>query len=42
MIVVANDAIDGGLFCSNNAFDLDDEGTPAVITGALRCEFTDE
>lgn len=42
MIVVANDAIDGGLFCSNNAFDLDDEGTPSVITGAVRCEFTDE
>jgi hypothetical protein len=42
MIVVANDMIDGGLFCSNNMFDLDDEGTPSVINGALHCKFTDE
>jgi hypothetical protein len=40
-IVVSTDTIAGGLFCSNNAFDLDDEGTPSVITGAIRCEFGD-
>ena len=39
MITVSSDMISGGLFCVNNAFDLDDEGTPSVITGAIRCEF---
>jgi hypothetical protein len=38
-IVVSSDSIAGGLFCSGNAFDLDDEGTPPVVTGAIRCEF---
>lgn len=38
-IVVANDRISGGLFCAGNAFDLDDEGTSSVITGAVRCKF---
>jgi hypothetical protein len=42
VIVVSTDTIDGGLFCSNNAFDIDDEGTPSVITGQLHCEFTDD
>ena len=42
MISVVSNTIAGGLFCSNNAFDLHDEGSPSVITGALRCEFTDE
>ena len=42
MIVVANDMINGGLFCSNNKFDLDNEGTPSIINGALHCEFADE
>lgn len=44
-IAVANDTIAGGLFCSNNAFDLDDEldrgGAPPVVTGAIRCKFLD-
>jgi hypothetical protein len=42
MIVVSSDTISGALLCVNNVFDLDDEGTPSVITGAIRCEFTDE
>jgi len=44
-IAVATDTIAGGLFCSNNAFDLDDEhdrgGTLPVVTGVIRCEFGD-
>jgi hypothetical protein len=44
-IVVANDTIAGGLFCSNNAFDLDDEhdtgGAPPIVTGPIRCKFAD-
>ena len=44
-IVVASDTIAGGLFCNNNAFDLDDEhmmgGVPPVVTGPIRCEFGD-
>ena len=42
MIVVSTDTISGGLFCTNNEFDLDDEGTPSVIAGAVRCDFSDE
>ena len=42
LIVVSNDVIDGSLLCSNNAFDLDDEGTPSVITGVVSCDFDDE
>ena len=38
-IVVASDVIAGGLFCANNAFALDDEGSTNAITGAIRCEF---
>jgi hypothetical protein len=38
-IAVAFNTIAGGLFCTNNAFDLDDEGTPSVVTGAVTCEF---
>jgi hypothetical protein len=38
-IAVASNRIAGVLFCSNNAFKLDDEGFPSVVTGALRCEF---
>ena len=41
-IAVATNAIYGGLFCSDNAFDLEDEGSPSVVTGPTRCEFTDE
>ena len=42
-IVVSVDTIDGGLFCSNNAFDLDDEGRTrsVLVTGAMRCKFAD-
>jgi hypothetical protein len=40
-IAVASNRIAGGLFCSNNAFDLDNEGLSNVITGAIRCEFGD-
>jgi hypothetical protein len=40
-IAVASNRIAGGLFCSNNAFDLDNEGLSNVITGAIRCKFGD-
>jgi hypothetical protein len=42
MIAVATNAIAGGLFCSNNIFDLDDEGSPSTITGPVRCAFEQE
>ena len=42
-IAVAGDTISGGLFCSNDAFDLEDEhdvgAPPSVITGKVTCEF---
>jgi hypothetical protein len=38
---VASNTIAGGLFCSNNLFDLEDEGSPSIITGAVTCDFTD-
>ena len=40
-IAVASNSIAGGLFCSKNAFDLDNEGLSNVITGAIRCKFGD-
>jgi len=40
LIAVAANTISGGLVCSNNAFDLEDEGSPSTITGAIRCKFT--
>jgi hypothetical protein len=40
-ITVSSDVIVGGLFCVNNVSDLDDEGTPSVIIGAIRCKFGD-
>jgi hypothetical protein len=40
-IAVASNTIAGGLFCSNNSFDLEDEGSPSIITGKVRCDFTD-
>ena len=40
-IAVASNTIAGGLFCSNNAFDLDNEGLSNVVTGAIRCKFGD-
>lgn len=38
-IAVSNNTISGALVCSNNAFDLEDEGSPSIITGAVRCNF---
>lgn len=40
-IAVAFNTIKGGLFCSNNKFNLDDEGGPSVVTGPVRCKFGD-
>ncbi len=38
-IAVVGNTIAGGLFCLNNAFKLEDEGHPSVVTGAITCEF---
>jgi hypothetical protein len=38
-IVVAGNAIGGGLFCKSNATDLDNEGNPSVVTGRVTCQF---
>lgn len=38
-IVVADDAIMGGLFCAGNASDLEDEDTPSDIKGPVHCKF---
>ena len=38
-IAVAGNTIAGGLFCANNAFDLEDEGMTNVVTGPIRCKF---
>jgi hypothetical protein len=38
-IAVAGNTIKGGLFCSQNTADLEDEGNPSVVTGPLRCTF---
>jgi len=40
-MAVATDTISGSLLCANNAFKIDDEGSPITVTGALRCSFTD-
>jgi hypothetical protein len=40
-IAVATNRIAGALICSNNKFDLEDEGSPSLITGAVRCKFGD-
>jgi hypothetical protein len=40
-IAVGGNTIKGGLFCSENASDLDDEGNPSVVTGPIRCKFGD-
>ena len=39
LIAIGANTISGGLFCSNNASDLEDEGSPNTITGAVRCKF---
>ena len=41
-IAVATNTIAGGLFCSGNTFDLDDEGSPSVVKGPVRCSFVEE
>lgn len=38
-IAVSANTIAGGLFCSKNAFDLEDEGAPSKVTGAVTCKF---
>jgi hypothetical protein len=38
-IAVATNIIAGGLFCSGNAFDLEDEGSPSVVSGPVNCDF---
>jgi hypothetical protein len=40
-IAVASNTIAGSLLCSNNAFDLEDEGSPNIITGGITCKFGD-
>jgi hypothetical protein len=40
-IAVATNTIAGALRCRNNAFDLVDEGSPNIITGAVTCNFVD-
>jgi hypothetical protein len=39
LISVSANIIAGGLFCSKNTFDLEDEGSPSIITGAVTCKF---
>jgi len=38
-MAVAGNTISGGLFCSNNVFDLFDEGLPSKVTGETTCKF---
>jgi len=38
-IAVVGNTIAGGLFCSNNAFDLVDENSPSKVTGKTTCKF---
>jgi hypothetical protein len=40
-IAVAANTIAGSLLCRNNAFVLEDEGSPSTITGAITCRFGD-
>ena len=40
-IAVASNTIVGGLFCHENKFDLEDEGSPSIITGKVTCKFAD-
>jgi len=39
MMAIAGNTISGGLFCSNNAFDPEDEGMENIVSGTVRCEF---
>jgi hypothetical protein len=36
---VAGNRISGRLSCSNNAFDLDNEGMPNLVSGQVSCTF---
>lgn len=38
-IAVASNTIAGGLFCHENTFALEDEGSPSIITGKVTCKF---
>jgi len=40
-IAVAANRIGGALVCSNNAYDLEDEGMANLVTGATSCKFGD-
>jgi len=40
-IAVATNRIAGVLVCKDNAFNLEDEGSPNLVTGAVRCNFGD-
>lgn len=40
-LAVAANTIAGGLHCRNNVFDLEDEGSPNTIAGAITCTFGD-
>ena len=40
-IAVASNTIAGGLFCSENKFPLEDEGSPNIITGKTTCKFAE-
>lgn len=40
-IAVASNTIAGSLFCSENKFPLEDEGSPSIITGKTTCKFAD-
>jgi hypothetical protein len=38
-LAVSDNTIAGGLICSNNVHDLEDEGVPNKVTGKVTCEF---
>ena len=40
-IAFASNGVAGGLFCADNAFDLDDEGMANIVTGKVTCTFGD-
>jgi hypothetical protein len=40
-IAVASNTIAGGLFCSENKFALEDEGSPSIVTGKTTCKFAE-
>jgi hypothetical protein len=40
-MAIAANTIAGGLFCTNNAFNVADEGSPNTVKGVIRCSFAD-